>query len=219
MKSLFQVLLALVAALSAASLSASALAQTGQNASSQQPAGALAAQTAPDYIVYRVFFSHVAEREQMAAQLEAQGKNAEDLRAHDWQAAGLTADEGSSMKQIALNCIQALSDQSEHMRAELAAQGVQPSNSASASNQPLQQYEHRSGIVNDHITQLKQALSDESFAKLDKYVRGLLRATSPNSLAPLPTQLPVPVPNAPVNPNIPAKPSNTSTTGANGGLQ
>jgi hypothetical protein len=218
-----QVLLAVVAALFVAGLNPGARAQLGPNANPSKLGSVLPASLqVPDYVVYRTFFSHVAEREQMAAQLESQGNNAEDFRAHDWKAAGLTADEGASMKQVALDCIQALSDLSQHMQADRAAQGASPSNPASASRSlsgSSQPYEHRSEIVNDHINQLKQMLGDTSFAKLDKYVRTLQAASGANTLAPLPIPLEEPDPHVPVNPNIHPKPGLTSTAGVQGAQQ
>jgi hypothetical protein len=189
--------------------------------SAQDAQAQLLTQAAPDFILYGSFFQHVADMDKIAAKRESEGKNEAGFREHDWRAAGLTEEEGASMKEIALDCIQRLQEQRDQMRAQYAAQAIDPSDDRATrgtANAIIRPSETRRQIVEDHIAQLKQTLTDESYAKLDGYVRTLLGWKSVNAPLQAPSHKFDPlVPDAPVNPNVPVKTEDPSTTDKDGG--
>jgi hypothetical protein len=146
-------------------------------ASSAQDAGRTETQFVPNYILYHMFFSHVAEVDKYATKMESKGKNEDDFRTADQKAAGLTEEEGAIMKQVSLDCIQALKDNNATMQSEHSNNSATASNAAAiaksqSDNSPA--IVNRIDIINVHIAELRQRLGDASFAKLDQYIRKLL---------------------------------------------
>jgi len=163
----------------------------------------------PDYVLYDMFFHRLANMERLASQEEAKGRDGNGYRDRYWQAAGLTKEEGTILRETALHCLQALEDLSAYMRAQYAERGIEPSNRLElppGTDSP-RPYETPTEIVNDHVAQLRRLLGDDTFAKLDHYIKEVVYKPG-RKLAPNEQRLPVPtlVPNAPVNPNLPAKP-------------
>jgi hypothetical protein len=195
--------------------------QTGTSDGSAQTTGQPpATQPSPDYILYDMFFRHAKAMDQVAAKQEADGESGDDFRNLDWKRSGLTEDEGATMKQIAYDCLRELDDLSQQMRARILAAGGDPdcrcTHSAPAGS-VAPPYESRRQIIEDHIALLKVRLGDESFAKLDHYVRGLLGYSGTNRLAPHPLPLPKPIPNTPTNPIPLAKQNDSSIPESSGG--
>jgi hypothetical protein len=145
-----------------------------------------------DAALYRFFFRHLATLDQVAAQLDSQGKSGDGLRTHEQRFSGLTEGEGASLKQVAYDCNQAVKAVETKAQAAVKAQTV-PSpggrnlSSPAALATRAQARADISGIVNSHIDQLRTALGDASFEKLDAYVKATVQAiaTIPSSGKPL----------------------------------
>jgi transglutaminase/protease-like cytokinesis protein 3 len=134
-------------------------------------------QEVPDYITYRIFFSHVDELDLEADKLDAQGKDGNDLRTHDQRLSGLTDGEAALMKQIAHDCNQNLQTQKAKVHEDIEAYRAQ--NHAHAGSMPPGEMEKsiemRNETVTSHLAELRSALGENSFQKLDKYVRNMIQ--------------------------------------------
>ncbi len=147
------------------------------------PAGGLqstttpANQTVPDRIIYQFFFNHVVNLDNTAKKMEDDGKNADYLRDLDQKGAGLTEDEAAKVKQVAHDCIQLLNDQKAKIQATIDARRAQSSNPPKnliSRSEMAQNGAAKNATLDEHIAQLKDLLGEESFTRLDAYVKNLI---------------------------------------------
>jgi hypothetical protein len=154
-----------------------------------------AEQKSNEYMTYRMYFSHILTVDKIATKLESEGKNEQELRSQDQRESGLTEEEWAIVKQAALDCDQALKGQLSRTllvtHGEAPAEGTQPQESTETAAQLIQRRRAilksdvspgdapnpvigSEDVIRSYVAQLRQTLGDESFAKLDKYVRRLL---------------------------------------------
>jgi hypothetical protein len=136
-----------------------------------------AAPVVPDRILYHFFFIHVVNLDKAADKMEAEGKKADYYRDLDQKGAGLTNDEGATVKQVAHDCIQLLEDQKATIKATIDARRAllpTPPKNLITRSEMAQNGAARDATLNEHLAQLKNLLGDESFAKLDAYVKNLI---------------------------------------------
>jgi hypothetical protein len=160
----------LLAVVSAAGAAAQELAPAG----SPPPAlGAGDSQPIPDYVLYRFFFAHLENLDRIASQLEAAGKDGQGWRSHEQRAAGLGAEEGAILKQVAAGCNLALEKQRATIKAAIAKAG--PSlQEPSAELRQLGEEEER--IVAQRVARLRSRLGEAAFQQLDRYLQQSFRA-------------------------------------------
>jgi hypothetical protein len=168
-------------------MSAAALGQAGEPRTSQVPASqvehsqtaagevqndqALAdAQPVPDHIIYLLYFRHLANLDQVAAQREAEGKEGRGWRSHEQRAAGLSEEEGNILKQVAYDCIQAVTEADRKIQNVITnfhAQHPRGEYNRVPPPPELPQLEkEKTQIINAHIEQLKSLLGEDAFNKL-----------------------------------------------------
>ena len=142
----------------------------------------------PSHVVYRFFFHHLANLDELAAKREAAGKDGEAWRTHDQKVARLTAQEGEVLKRVAYACNQALAEQDQRISAALAAWRRQDpdarSRHATLPPELAQLWAGRAEIVDSHVEQLRALLGEASFKKLDGYVQGNFRPAKQALTAP-----------------------------------
>jgi hypothetical protein len=133
----------------------------------------------PDWARYRFFFLHLANLDKLAAKKDARGEDGSKWRTHTQRAAGLTETEGQVMKEVAFECNQAVSDVTAQMDALTAdyknqvAGGQRPT---PPTEQRRQLAEKRIAIINAHIDRLRVMLGDESFQKVETYLKETFKA-------------------------------------------
>ena len=159
-------------------------------------------------MIYRFFFQIVENADHQAEKMESEGKNADELRTHYQREAGLTADEGTTMKQIAYECNQALKDRAARKAEAREAYGTawRPScctqgvHSHDATEPP---HETRD-LVNSFTERLRSMLGESSYQKLDAYIKRNTRNAPPK-----PGVHAVPAPPPPNGPQaqVPARPN------------
>jgi hypothetical protein len=156
-----------------------------------QPASDAAAP--PAYQVYHMFFMHLANLDAFAAKLEADGKDGKRWRTHDERFAGLTADEGDTMRKVAFDCNKALEDQDKKIQDAIRAIRQQYPNTFPIVPPPEldQLWTDRTQIILSHMKQLQSLLGDSSFQKLDDYVQSNFHPVKQN----LPSSAPLKSPN------------------------
>jgi hypothetical protein len=148
--------------------------------SSQLTAGQSANGVIPQYVLYRFFFHHLAALDQLAAQRDQVGRG-NAWRTHEQRTIGLTDAEAQSMKQVALDCTQAVVELDTKLKAAITDMRAQyPSAQtlpveARASLRQLQ--DQRAQIINAHVEQLRSLLGDASFHKMDAYVHTRFQVT------------------------------------------
>jgi hypothetical protein len=150
----------------------------GGSVSSKLPTGA---QPVEDHIRYRIFFQHLENLDKAAAQLDTQGKDGSGFRNYEQNKAKLTDAEGQAMKQVAFDCNRAVADVLAKRKVIIDGLRAQYPHTPlyklpSLYNVPLpaelDQFNlQEKQIVLDHLAQLKSALGDASFQKLDAWVR------------------------------------------------
>jgi len=137
------------------------------------------AQVVPDYVTYRFFFTHLANLGQLADTLEKAGKDGSKWRTHDQHAAGLSDAEGQILTQVAQDCNQSLKTEDTKIQASITAFHNQFPNGqfVHVSAPPeLSQFENEKiQAINTHIEQLKSQLGQDSFNKLDTYVKSTFK--------------------------------------------
>lgn len=128
------------------------------------------AQPAPDHVVYLIYFRHLANLDQVAAQREAEGKDGGGWRSHEQRAASLSEEEGYILKRIAYDCLQSVAEVDKKIQNVAAAFLAQhPLGEYLKSGPPpelTQLEEEKARIINAHIDQLKSALGKDAFGKL-----------------------------------------------------
>jgi hypothetical protein len=137
------------------------------------------AQVVPDYVTYRFFFTHLANLGQLADSLEKAGKDGSKWRTHDQHAAGLSDAEGQILTQVAQDCNQSLKNEDTKIQSSITGFHNQFPNGqfVSVSAPPeLAQFENEKiQAINTHIEQLKSQLGQDSFNKLDVYVKNTFK--------------------------------------------
>ncbi len=131
----------------------------------------------PDRTIYHFFFLHVVDLDQTGDKVEAEGKNADYYRTLDQKAAGLTDDEGAKVKQVAHDCVQILNEQKAKTEATIEARKAQSETSPRnllTKGEMAANMTASNAALDEHIAQLKEILGEESFAKLDAYVKKLI---------------------------------------------
>jgi hypothetical protein len=134
----------------------------------------------PSDFLYETLFDNMAMLDRIAEQDDRQGKHemAARWRTHDQRAAGLNETEGEILKEVALDCHQAVQEQNAKIIAllqKLDAQRV-PGVKVQPSPELVQLNQDRTAIIEAHIEKLREALGEGSFAKLDHYVRSTFHA-------------------------------------------
>lgn len=157
--------------------------QSGSATSGQKSITISANSTVPDHILYHAFFVQVVAVDKVADIQEQAGKNVDELRTRIQKAAGLTDSEGKSFREIAKDCIQKLDEQRERIKAILdQRRAAAPASPSQLTKSEMAQYGAESRqTVSDHIEQLKAALGDASFAKLDAYARNTIHPVAPSN--------------------------------------
>lgn len=166
----------------------------GEVQNDQAPADA---QPVPDHVIYLIYFRHLANLDQVAAQREAEGKEGGGWRSHEQRAAGLNEDEGKVLKQVAYDCIQAVTEVDKKIQNVIAnfhAQRPQGEYLRVPPPQELTQLEEeKTQIINAHIEQLESRLGEDAFKKLTAHVSNNFKP----SVKQLPVQSPPPTAKLP----------------------
>src|SRR5579859_547863 len=154
--------------------------------------------TAPEWMIYEFYFTHVTNLEEAADEEEKQmtekketadGSNVSPWRTHEQRTVGLTDDEAKTLREVALDCKSALKVQEQKMavfRDEYRTQHPERLADPQPAPEYVQLWEERTQIIKDHIEQLKLSLGDSTFQKLDEYVKrefapDIKKVTSPAS--------------------------------------
>ena len=120
-----------------------------------------------------------------AEQAEKAGKHAEaaGLRTSHQRTAGLNDAEGEILQEIAHDCNCAVNelDAKMNVEAEKFRARIVPGATVTVPMEFYQMYEDRKTMVRDHVEQLRLALGDSSFKKLETYVLSVYPA--PKSIA------------------------------------
>jgi hypothetical protein len=99
------------------------------------------------------------------------------MREHDQRSSGLTQNEAALMKQVAFDCNQSLKDKNEKVHSDIDAYRMQHPEQSRAipPGEMSQAISDRNEAVTEHIAQLRTMLGEQSFKKLDTYVRILIQ--------------------------------------------
>lgn len=135
-----------------------------------------------DRIIYLFFFHHVANLDRVADKIDLEGKeNAEYYRTLDQKGAGLTDGEGEILRQISDECIKLLDEQDAKVKKIIdarRAQSTTPPKNALMMAEMSESGQNRNSILGAQILKLQIMLREESFAKLDAYVRQLIHPST-----------------------------------------
>lgn len=155
--------------------------QTGPLGSTQRvPPGdrtSAVTQQVPAYVLYRFFFLHLANLNQVAAKVEKAGdkEGAAALRNHEQHAAGLSEEKAAIVNQVASECNQAVAEEDAKIKAAIAAFQAQYPRGQYLKVQPpaglLDLQQQRIQIIQSHIDRLHSQLGEESFQRLDAHVQ------------------------------------------------
>ena len=149
-------------------------------------------------IYFETFFYMIGADNLWAEQAEKAGKHAEaaDLRTNHQRTAGLNDAEGEVLQEIAHDCncaVNKLDEKVNLLSEKFRAQRV-PGTTITIPAELIQMHEEREKIVGDHIDQLRVAMGDTSFRKLETYVLSMypapknIGATKPASTTTTATQ-------------------------------
>jgi hypothetical protein len=133
--------------------------------------------SAPVWVTYSFFFSHLDALDRAAAEEEARGnpQAAIDWRNHEQLAAGLDARQGALLKQVAAECLAAVEDKDAEIEKGLQAfRDEHPDGAFVTAQLPpeLQAlWQQRIATIERQIRRLQSLLGDEGFHKLDSYIR------------------------------------------------
>jgi uncharacterized protein YhaN len=149
------------------------------------------AQERPDPAAYERFFQDVSVFESASSQAASNGDDAKPVFPKIQEKIGLTDAEGTILNATADDCVSrlaALRPASARLtlqsRIEFAGYGKH----SDELTQKLKDLEdQRNQLVSDHVQQLRAALSEASFAKVDAYVH-LPPKVAPTSAKPMPVR-------------------------------
>jgi hypothetical protein len=149
--------------------------------------------------LYRAFFSHIQVLERAASELDAQGKNGQEIRSYYQTTIGLSASDAAILKQNAAQLVAAVIQKDQQAKQIIdAVRAKTPNGRLTAKDQiPKpppelgQLNQERDDVTNAQIQALHSALGDASFGRVDNYVR----AKFAKNVTPLRT--PSPIPNGP----------------------
>jgi hypothetical protein len=132
------------------------------------------------YVYFETFFYMIGTYNLWAEQAEKAGKHAEaaDWRVSHQKTAGLNDAEGEVMQEIAHDCTCAVNELDAKMN-ELADKfraQIAPGAIVTVPAEFNQMFEERKKVVIDHVVQLRVALGDTSFKKLETYVLSMYSA-------------------------------------------
>lgn len=137
------------------------------------------------YVYFETFFYMIGAYNLWAEQAEKAGKHAEaaDWRVSHQRTAGLNDAEGEILQEIAhdCNCVVNELDAKMNASAEKFRAQIVPGATVTVPAEFNQMFEERKKIVIDHVEQLRVALGDSSFKKLETYVLSMYPA--PKSVA------------------------------------
>lgn len=107
-------------------------------------------------------------------------------RTHDARAAGLNDTEGQILNEVAVDCLRALKEQDEKVRAAVRKFRLATGGDITAPTPPelYQMGDDRIAIIKSHMAQLSVALGSSSFQKLDKYVSAVFTPKPQKTVAP-----------------------------------
>lgn len=170
---------------SSQSSSSSAMASLGANAEAEDleaedpeapPPAAPLARSAPDWVTYLFFFSHLDALERAAEEDEARGdlQAAKEWRTHEQLAAGLDERQGALLKQVAAECLEAVEAKDEQIQKGLEAfREEHPNGAHLQAHLPPELkvlWQQRINFIERQIGRLQSLLGDD-FHKLDSYIR------------------------------------------------
>ncbi|MGH9522196.1 MAG: hypothetical protein ACRD3E_06665 [Terriglobales bacterium] len=132
----------------------------------------------PDWVAYRFLFHRVVLLNNRADRAAAAGQDRSSFRHLVRNSAGLTQPEGDLLERAALECEDLISKQDEKVQVVLAEiRGRHPYGLYNPSFPPkpdprlIEMQKERENIVIAARDRLREALGEESFARLDAYVR------------------------------------------------
>jgi hypothetical protein len=131
-----------------------------------------------------MFFRFMAAMDEFADKLEKEGKPeaAKAWRTHAQRAAGLGEQEGALLKEIASNCNLALANKDTELKTTIESALGQKADFISlrdAANPQLDRLSaERKEISDAHLDRMKAALGEESFRKLDAYVKDVFKSST-----------------------------------------
>ena len=132
------------------------------------------------YVYFETFFYTIGTYNLWAEQAEKAGNHAEAAgwRTSHQRTAGLNDAEGEVLQEIAHDCNCAVNDLDEKMNAQAEKFRAQivPGATVTVPVEFYQMSEDRKKIVIDHVEQLRVALGDTSFKKLEAYVLSMYPA-------------------------------------------
>jgi hypothetical protein len=134
----------------------------------------------PQIVFFEFLFNNISTLNKVADIDDKAGNHSSATlwRTHDQRAVGLNDAEGQILQEITLDCLQALKKQDAMIGAFVEKDRAQSTPGAITPTPPelIQMVEDRKNMVSDHIQQLKEALGDTSFNKLDAYVHSSFHA-------------------------------------------
>jgi hypothetical protein len=159
-----------------------------QPAPSENSHAANTVQQVPPYVIYRFFFLHLDNLDQVALQEEAKGNSGDGWRIHEQRAAQLNEEEGKILKQAAYDCNKAITELEEKERSIIIAFQSQHPNGESLTLPPppelLSLQNERIAIISSHVDDLRVQLGPDAFKKLDDYVQSKFNNVGPSAPAP-----------------------------------
>jgi len=133
----------------------------------------LAAQGPPAHVLYFFMFSDLVAADQVASKQEAKGEGPGSYRTVFSREAGLTDDEGATLNQVALDWKQqndAIEVRKQTILDSRRAEPNPPKNLLTGAE--FSQYgKDVIANIDEHIDELKSQLGEDSFTKLDTYVK------------------------------------------------
>lgn len=142
------------------------------------------------YTYFETFFYMIGAYNLWAEQAEKAGKHAEAAawRTSEQRTAGLNDAEGEVLQEIAHDCNCAVNELDSKMSAlaEKFRAQIVPGATVTLPAEFYQMFEDRKTIVIDHVEQLRIALGDTSFKKLETYVLSMNPAPENNGAKPNP---------------------------------
>lgn len=133
--------------------------------------------SAPVWVTYSFFFSHLDALDRAAAEEEARGnpQAAIDWPHHEQLAAGLDGRQGALLKQVAAECLTAVEAKDAEIEKGLQAfRDEHPDGDFVTAQLPpeLQAlWQQRIAVIERQVRRLQSLLGDEGFHKLDSYIR------------------------------------------------